>query len=191
VSEILILARVRIHEYDLSIIADYYFAVNERLSTVEGSYGLSVWRDPQDSESFLVVYEYADVEAAERGLVAVTEVRSLAETQFADFRPANVLRVRTHERSGRRVSKTANTACLSMSVRVADPGYGPELVDQLGRILDELQYIPGFVGYVYGQNDILDEEVIGIVTWSNALSFQSSLPPGQASRAIEFFTRFF
>ena len=31
-----------------------------------GVKGISVWRDPQDMESFLVAYEYADLAAADR-----------------------------------------------------------------------------------------------------------------------------
>jgi len=191
VSEILILASVKLHEYDLPIIADYYFEVGERLSTVGGCYGLSVWRDPDEVESFLVAYEYADLEAAERGLVAISEVRLLAETQLADFRPANVWRVRIHSRSAKHVNQAPQTACLSMSVRVADPGYGPELLDELGRIFDELQYIPGFLGSVYGTNDALDEEVIALATWVDVAAFRSSLPRTAGPRKLQMYTRFF
>lgn len=190
-AEILILARVRIHEFDLPIIADYYFEVSERLGKVKGAHGCSVWRDPKDTESFLVVYEYADLAAAERGLVAISEIRVLAETQAADFRPADVIRLRVHHRSAKRLSKAPRTASLSMSLRVADPGYGPELLDDLGQVFEELQYIPGYVGSVYGVNDTLEEEVIGLVTWASKEAFQSSIPPGKRPRQLQLYSRFY
>jgi len=191
VAEILILARVKIHEFDLPIVADYYFEVSERLGKVKGSHGVSVWRDPKDLESFIVIYEYADVAAAERGLVAISEIRILAETQAADFRPADVIRLRVHHRSSKRVSDAPRTACLSMSLRVADPGYGPELLDDTGQVFEEMQYIPGYVGSVYGVNDTLEEEVIGLVTWANQEAFQSSIPPAKRKRQLQFYTRFY
>ncbi len=191
VSDILILARVRIHELDVPIITDYYFDVKERLSTVEGCFGLSVWRDQRDPESFLVVYEYADLEAADRGLVAISEIRVLAESQTAAFRPADVQRLRLKKYSGKRLSKTATTAVLSLSQRVADPGYSPELVEELERIFVELELIPGYLGSVIGENDILEEEIFGLVTWQNRESFLASLPPSILSYDISLYGRFY
>ena len=191
VTEILILARVKIHEFDLPIVADYYFEVSERLAKVKGSNGVSVWRDPKDTESFLVIYEYADLAAAERGLVAISEIRVLAETQAADFRPADVIRLRVHHRSSVRVHAAPRTACLSMSIRVADPGYSPELLDDIGQVFEELQYISGYVGSVYGVNDTLEEEVIGLVTWASQEAFQNSIPPAKRKRQIQSYSRFY
>ena len=190
-SEILIIARVRIHEFDVPIVTDYYFNVKERLSLVEGSYGLSVWRDERDRESFLVIYDYENLEAAERGLVAITEVQTHAETQAADFRPADVQRVRIVKYSGKRLAQTTTTACLSMSQRVSDPGYSPELLEEIDRIFSELQYLPGYLGSVYGTNDVLDEEVFGIVTLKSREAFLGSLPRNMKTYQIALFSRFY
>lgn len=190
-AEILILARIKLHEFDLPIITDYYFEVSEKLSKVRGFHGLSVWRDPRAAESFLVGYEYADVASAERGLVSVTEVRVLAETQLADFRPADVTRVRVAGRAGVRLSQTALTTFLSMSVRVADPGYGPELISEVGNVLVELSLLPGFLGSIYGTNSALDEEVVGIATWASQSAYQGSLPRKSGPRKLEGYERFF
>ena len=190
-SEILIIARVRIHELDVPIVTDYYFEVKDKLSSVEGCNGLSVWRDERDKESFLVIYEYADLAAAERGLVAISEIRVLAETQAADFRPADVQRIRISGYVGDRVAKAPTTAYLSMSQRVADPGYSPELQEELERVFDELQIMPGFIGSVYGTNDVLEEEVIGIVTWQSREAFLASLPPHVNTYSIVLYRRFY
>ncbi len=192
VSEILILARVRLAEFDLPTIADYYFEVGQRLANVEGCHGISVWRDPDNSESFLVIYEYADDDAAARGLTAIAEVRVKSESKLVEFNPADVIRVRTHRQTDKRVSESHRSSYLSMSVRIADPGYGPELLEEIGRIFDELHLIPGCLGSVYGPNAALEEEVVGIVTWDSEDAFISSLPPGSKYvRQIEFYSRFF
>lgn len=190
-SEILILARVRINELDLPIVTDYYFEVKSQLMRVKGCHGLSVWRDQRDLESFLVLYEYADLEAADRGLVAISKVRILAEAQLADFRPADVQRIKVAKYSGKRLSKTANTALLSLSQRVADPGYGPELLDDLDRTLDELACMPGYLGSVTGWNDVLEEEIFGLVTWASREAFVASLPPNVRGRSIKLYGRFY
>lgn len=191
VNGILVIARVRIHDFDLPVVTDYYFDVKERLDSVEGSHGLSVWRDEVDREAFLVIYEYEDVDAAERGLAAVTEVRALAETQAADFRPADVQRVQVKRYTGERLSATVRTAYLSMSHRIADPGYSPELLDEIERIFDELQYLPGCLGSVYGANDALEEEVIGIVTWRSREAFEASIPRSIKTYDISVYSRFY
>jgi len=191
VSEILILARVRINELDLPVVTDYYFDVKEKLAGVPGCYGLSVWRDEVDAEAFLVIYEYADLDAAERGLVALTEIRVLAETQAADFRPADVQRIRVGDFGGYRMSEVSPRADLSVSHRVADPGYGPELLAETEQIMTELALMPGYLGSVYGINDALEEEVLGLVAWSSREAFVASLPPHATMRTITVYSRFY
>ena len=190
-SEILILARVRINQLDLPVIADYYFEISEKLAQLSGFLGLSVWRDASDPESFLVIYDYADLEATEKGLHVISQARTLAESTLADFRPADVIRVRVARKSSKRVHQAPSTGCLSMSVRISDPGYAPELKDEIRRIFDELQLLPGYFSHVFGSNDALDEEVIGLVTWKTEEAFASSLPARKAPGQLQFYKRFF
>ena len=190
-SDILILARVRIHEFDLPVIADYYFDVNAKLMTVEGFKGLSVWRDVSDAESFLVIYDYASPESADEGLQAVTQARTIAESQTADFRPADVIRMHVDAQSQVRIHEADATTYLSMSVRFADPGYGPELANEIGMIFDELRIMPGFVGSAYGTSDSLEEEVIGLVTWESPEAFSASIPPTKRPNQVFLYSRFY
>jgi hypothetical protein len=189
VSEILVLIRVRINELDTTGVEDYYLASRERLATVDGSYGLSLWRNTIDHEQLLVAFEYRDIEAANRGLEALAGIRLLAESQAADYRPADVLRVRVHGRLGCRVHETPKPGYLSMSVRIADPGYGQDLLEEVEMIFQNLEFIKGCCGSIFGNSDRLDEEVIGIVTWRTVTAFASSLPPGDAPYEIVLYER--
>jgi heme-degrading monooxygenase HmoA len=191
VSDILILARVRIPGSDLSVMADYYFDVSRRLEEVDGFKGLSVWRAPNDPDAFLVAYDYAHQEAVEAGLMAVTEVRAKVQSDITVLTPADVLRVRVVHRTQIGLHEAPASSFLSMSTLIADPGYSPELVDDLDQTFGELQLLPGYVGSMIGINDALEEEVIGLVTWSSEASFQTSLPPGKKIRQVQLYSRFF
>ena len=78
-----------------------------------------------------------------------------------------------------------------MSQRVSDPGYSPELLEEIDRIFSELQYLPGYLGSVYGTNDVLDEEVFGIVTLKSREAFLGSLPRNMKTYQIALFSRFY
>jgi len=189
VSEIIILAQVQLNELDRLMADDYTAEATQRLATVDGAQGMSVWRNVRQPNAVLIAYEYRDIQAAEKGLVALTGIRLLAETQTADFQPADVLRVRVVGRHGPSLVKSPKNSYLSMSVRVADPGYGPDLTEEIERIFTELEFIPGHVGSVFGPNDSLDEEIVGIVMWDSYQAFQSSLPPGHAPYEVRLFDR--
>ena len=182
---------MRILNVDLPAMADYYFQIGDQLAKVDGFIGLSVWRNPQDTEAFLVAYEYRDVAAAERGLGTVTDVRNQMVAKLDSVQPADVLRVRISGQSVRKLHEAPATAYLSMSVRIADPGYGPELVDEIGQIFSELELFPGYIGSVYGTNDTLEEEVVGIVTWTSHDAYLGSVPPGKKPRLLSIYSRFY
>lgn len=190
-SETLLLIRAHINELDLSGLEDYYLASRERLASVDGALGFSMWREVDSREGFLVIFEYRDVEAAESGLKALAGIRLLAESQTADYHPADVLRLRTEFRSGGRVSDSPKPGYLSLSVRVADPGFGNELFDEVTVIFQELAFIPGFAGSLVGCSDVLAEEVVGIVTWSSRAAFEASLPPHQRMYDVKLYERVF
>ena len=189
VSEILVLIRVRINELDSAGVEDYYLASRDRLASVDGSLGLSLWRNSIDHEQLLVAYEYRDLDAANRGLQALAGIQLLAESQTADYRPADVLRVNAHGRYGCRIFETPKPGYLSMSVRIAEPGRAENLLEEMDMIFQNLQFIKGCCGSVYGNSDRLDEEVIGIVTWRTVTAFASSLPPGDAPYEIVLYER--
>lgn len=188
-SEILILVRVRVDELDYVHLEAYTDAARSRLATVAGWHGLSVWRDTEDPQALLLCHEYTDVPAAERGLVALAGMPLLVEQGGAQLQPADVLRVRVLGRTGKRLSSCESPSYLSMSIRVADPGYGADLASEIDMIFQELAFLPGCLGSVYGENDVLTEEIVGLVTWASHEAFQSSLPPGLAPYEVRLMER--
>lgn len=185
----MIVAEVRVNELDVFGVETYSHDARERLSTVEGWQGLSLWRDVQNREQMLVIYEHDSLQSAENGLVALSDIKLLAEQQTMDYRPAEVLRVRVTGRVGGVLDSFPASSFLSASVRVADPGYGKDLDDEIGHIFDELRYIPGYLGSVHGSNESLDEEIVGLVAWESEAAFKMSLPPGKTPYAVRLFNR--
>lgn len=172
-------------------VEEYYLASRERLASVEGSEGISLWRNLSERGQLLVAFEYANVEAAERGLLALSDVPLLAESQKADYRPADVLRVIVKGKSGCRIEDSSKPGFLSMSVRISDPGYSEDLQQELDQIFEELSLIPGFCGSVYGYSDYLEEEVIGIVTWDTRKAFEMSIPPSKRPYEVKLYERIY
>jgi heme-degrading monooxygenase HmoA len=185
----MILARVQLNELDYLTVDEYADRARERLATVDGFVGMGVWQRHDDPMAILIAYQYADLESAERGLVALTGIRLLAEQQSADYRPADVLRFQIRNHYGSRPHEVPKRAYLSMSSRVADPGYGAELEDEIDRIFQELQFLPGFLGSAYGPNDILPEEIVGLALWQSAEAFATSIPPSARNYEVRLYRR--
>jgi hypothetical protein len=65
---------------------------------------------------------------------------------------------------------------LSVSIRVAEPGFGDTLEAELGQIFQELSLIEGRRGSLTFRNESLNEEVVGLVFWLTTMAFETSLP---------------
>lgn|GEM_PF-1320260 len=189
--ETLDLIRIRINELDLAGVEDYYLTARQHLASLDGFYGHSLWRGVGRPDDMMACFEYRDSDAAVKGIQLLSSLPLLASMQAAEYRPADLLRVQVEGRHGRKVSEAPRPGYLSMTIRVADPGYGQTLADQIGLIFEELAIIPGDVGSVYGFSEALPEEVIGLVVWSSEQAFASSLPPKQKVREVKLYERVF
>ncbi|MGV3618963.1 MAG: hypothetical protein ACO1SV_26855 [Fimbriimonas sp.] len=188
-ADMLILARVQLNELDYLTIDEYAGSARERLATVEGFVGMSVWQRADDPMAIMIAYQYADLEAAERGLIALTDIRLLAEQQSADYRPADVQRVRVRQQDRSRMHEVPKGAYVSISSRIADPGYGEELDEEIDRIFDELRLLPGYLGSLHGPNDVLLEEIIGLALWQSVEAFRASIPPSARNYEVRLSRR--
>lgn len=190
-SEVLFIIRVQVNELDLLGVDSYFKNTREKLSAVDGALGQSLWRLSGSHDEMLLIQEFKDVESTERGLEAMAGMKLLVESQAEDFVPADLMRVMVRGRIGCRPSKTPIPSYLSMSVRISDPGYETELVDEISNIFEELKLIPGFLGAMHGNRDGLSEEVIGIVTWESPEAFSLSLPPSQFRYEVRLYERIY
>lgn len=175
-SETIILVRIRLHAEDAKAASAYARAVQDALKGVEGFQGFGVWQNVQDPLSRLVLFSYTSAEAAQRGLVAISARRSLVERQGKNAEPAHVLALRVIHAEGALAHGLSQAPALSISIRIAEPGYGNDLVDVYLRTFAELAAIPGFAGMLVAVNDNLPEEVVGLAAWDDEKAFRASLP---------------
>ncbi len=175
-NEVLILAKLSVHKLDEPTSERYYQNILPVLKGVDGFLGLGLWRGIAGDGSHLATYLYRDFESADQGLKAISGQRSFTSAQNVLTSPADVIRCRKVTSSGKSTTSAPLGSFLSLSVRTSEPGYGPELAEELERIFDEIQILPGFLGSYVGVNDGLDEEIVGLVTWSSEEAFRSSLP---------------
>ncbi|RYG24846.1 hypothetical protein EON82_09265 [bacterium] len=175
-AETLIMVRVRLHPEDVDAATTYTRAVKEALADVEGFQGAGLWQSVQDPLSRMILFSYASPEAAAKGLVAISARRSLVERQGEAAAPADVLGLIVVHTEGAFVHGLSQAAALSISIRIAEPGYGAELVDSYIQTFAELAAIPGFAGMLVAVNQNLSEEVVGLAAWDDERSFRASLP---------------
>jgi hypothetical protein len=65
---------------------------------------------------------------------------------------------------------------VSFSVQAADPGYGPERVDDLVGVFGGLTMMPGYAGGLVGTNSNMADEVVGLAAWRDEAAFDASIP---------------
>lgn len=189
-AETLIMVRVRLHPEDAKAAGAYARSVTDALKSVEGFQGFGLWQDVEDELDHLILFSYASPEAAKRGLVAVSERRTLAERQEHGAMPADAMTLAVHHAYGALDGQIAPSSALSLSIRIAEPGYGPELIDEYDQIFAALAAIPGYAGMLIANNGNLPEEVVGLVAWDDQLAFRASLPK-QPAYQVKLYERSF
>lgn len=186
---IVILAKLEIRFRDQEATATYYRRIEPRLQTVDGYEGVGLWQSATNRNEFLALYHYASLEAAEKGLEVVAEERMLAQFVPTQIRPPDVTRMVVAGRLGRREPNAKVGDFLSISDRVADPGMGEDLIEDLRSTFEQIAHIPGFLGAEYGPNDALPDEIVGIVSWVSAEAFYNSVPPGRIHHELSLYQR--
>lgn len=185
-SEMMIFIRGTGHLAQSAAFKAYFTSVTEALQRVPGFRGAAYWNCVSKPDSIILLYDYESAEAADRGLRASMAVRPLAERLVADVAPPDVMRVKVIESSGLLKGGLPEGRFLSLSIRVAEPGYGEDLSTELTDIFAGLSVIDGFKGSLVGSNDTLDEEIVGLVAWDSKAAFEASLPKGMPYEVLLF-----
>ena len=175
-AETIIMVRARLREEDAGAAGAYARSVGGALAGVEGFQGYGVWQSVQDPLARLLLFSYASEEAARNGLLAVAERRTLIERQGPGAEPSDALALTVVHAEGVLEHALAQASALSISIRIAEPGRGHDLVDVYLRTFAELAAIPGFAGMLVAVNESLPEEVIGFAAWDDESAFRASLP---------------
>ena len=175
-AETLIMVRTRLHPEDAGAASAYARSVGNALQDVKGFQGYGVWQSVQDPLARMVLFSYASEDSARAGLVVVAERRTLIERQGPGAEPSDALALSVVHAEGALANGLPQAAALSISIRIAEPGYGDVLVDSYLRTFAELAAIPGFAGMLVSVSQTLAEEVVGLVAWDDEAAFRASLP---------------
>ena len=175
-AETIIMVRVRLHEEDAGAAHAYARSLGAALADSPGFQGYGVWQSVQEPLARMVLFSYESDEAARAGLVVVAERRTLIERQGPGAEPSDALALSVIHAEGALAHGLAQAPALSISIRIAEPGYGLELVDVYLRTFAELAAIPGFAGMLVAVNQNLAEEVVGLCAWDDEAAFRASLP---------------
>jgi len=175
---VVIIARMYLPASALEAALAYHRELSKTLAaSVDGFEGSGYWQSYNDPTYTMIHYQYRDQAAAEQGLVALVDKRPLTERTELVSSPPDVLGIDIKGRQGRRVTSEVGD-WLSISIRMADTGYGQDLCDELDRIFQEISVLDGFLGAEYGVNQTLEDQVVGLALWSSREAFTASVPPG-------------
>lgn len=146
------------------------------LAPLGGLQSCTAWQSQSDVDDYLVVVEYSDAVAGDRGLEAILSSEFFLEVATTFDEPMDLHRSIVVWEQGTALSDASIGKYLSISRRTAEPGMADELVAELKRIFAELTLNPGFLGCSVSQNQSLPEEVQGLAFWSDVASYMDSLP---------------
>lgn len=172
----LILVRLNLGWEDVGTVRDYIQEMRSALAGVDGFFGGGAWKGVADPHARLVLFLYESPEATRRGLAAVGELPTLVERLHDESAPPDVKGLSVHQADGAFSLGLERNVLLSMSVRRAEPGYGPELVMEYEDIFGGLSMMSGYAGGLIGVNSQFDDEVVGLAAWKHERAFDASLP---------------
>ena len=171
-----ILVRLTLDWEDVGAAREYVEDMREALKDVPGFLGSGAWKGVRDPHARLILFMYESAEAARAGFVAIGDLPSLIERQHAGAEPADVKGLIVEREDGRFLDALPTELPVSFSFRNAEPGYGPEMVDEYEGIFGGLSMIPGYAGMLIGVNSKLTDEVSGFVAWKSEVAFSASMP---------------
>ena len=175
-AETIIMVRVRLGESDAGAAHAYARSIGSALADSPGFQGYGVWQSVQEPLARMILFSYASEEAARAGLVTVAERRTLIERQGPGAEPSDAMALSVVHAEGALSRGLEQAPALSISIRIAEPGYGHDLIDVYLRTFAELAAIPGFAGMLVAVNQNLPEEVVGLCAWDDEAAFRASLP---------------
>lgn len=187
-SEVLVVSRARFGQIDLETMASLRNRVLNVFSGVPGFISTSIWEQVEDPFSFLMVGHFSSVDDSLKAWDLI--VRSPVMEVIGDLlvEAPNSQRFFLRRSSGLSLENTKPGHFLSLSARLADMGYGRDVLDELDRIFTELKLIPGFLGYVTGQMTEIEDEVLGLAFWESRQAYEASIPK-KALYKIDLYTR--
>lgn len=174
-SEIFVLARLRVMASDAQLM-NYRNQMQALAPNMEGLKGFSAWRSVDEDGGVLQVLRYVDQTVADNALKSLIESKVGPLVASFTIDPPDVVLVTPKHQKGVPFEEAPVGAQMSFVIRFSDPGQQEELEMDTELVLNELAYIPGYLGSFWGNNVALNEEIVSIVTWKDRESLQKSIP---------------
>lgn len=186
--EVAVLVKLRISPGDVPALKEYRSKNVRAQKSVAELQALSIWESQSNAGDYLLLIVYPDDAAADEGLKASMGVGALVGSLKRVEAPPEVRRGQIEFQDRKPASAMAVGSFASVSVRVAEPGHGSDLREELSFIFSELAEIPGYLGSFVCRNEGLMEESIGVVFWENRRAFDASLP-NKMTYQVEIYRR--
>lgn len=175
-SEVLVLNRARFAEIDMSRIASIRSKALGVLANVQGVLSMTLWEKHDDPFTFLILGHFATEEDSLQAWDALMRSPVIEVVNDLMSETPNATRFYVRWKSGQNIDTADLGTFLSISTRIADMGYSPELLQELQSIFEELKMIPGHRGAITGQMIEVPDEVLGMALWDSITAFESSIP---------------
>lgn len=177
-NEIVAIGFVIATDEQAGILFEFVDRVRREAEVVPGFKSASLWMDLDLPEKYAIFLHFSDDKAAVETVSLISETGILDDALLEIENPPDIRQIQVLLPYGRTIGDLRNGEVLSVSIRTADPGQGPELMDDVVSIFQGLKYIDGFLGAVVGTNSALDEEVVAIALWTDRKPFDSSVQRG-------------
>ena len=160
----------------LTLITEYIQRLKKKLGRLDGYYGASAWQSSAHEEEVMILIEFREDCFGDEAMNRFSKDKlALDEAKLSD-EPAELTVFDLDSSSGLRPADAPCGTLLSLSRRIAPPGYGIDLELELDSIFGYLSVIPGYLGHVYGSHMTVPDQVLGIALWASEDSFRKSLP---------------
>lgn len=174
--EVIVINRARFAEIDMDLMSNLRKRVQAVFSSIPGFVSNTVWERVDDPFSFLTIGHFRSEDDSLKAWDMI--VRSPVMEVIGDLlsEPQNNQRFFLRGSAGIKLEDTKPGQFCSVSARISDMGYSENVLTELHLIFQELQSIPGFLGYVTGQQTEIEDEVLGLAFWDSRQSFELSIP---------------
>ncbi|HVT12487.1 MAG TPA: hypothetical protein VHE55_09485 [Fimbriimonadaceae bacterium] len=160
----------------LALISEYIGKLKKKLGRLDGYYGSSAWQSCLRDDEVMILVEFREDRRGDEALRRFSKDKLAIDEAKLSAEPADIVVFDLQSRNGVRPSDAPLGSFLSLSRRVAAPGFGDDLQRELENTFGSLTVIPGYLGHVQGSHPTLPDRVLGIAVWSSEESFRSSLP---------------
>jgi heme-degrading monooxygenase HmoA len=185
---ILIVAQVRVNEFERHLLFEYHAQIQRALEGLEGYRSMTLWQALDNPEHYILLSDYADLDAAQHGFVRIGEQGSLMDKIDSMEAPPDVHQVAVQSRQGKRPAQIEVGQLMSVSRQIAPPAMGQDVEQRLEDIFYDLSLLPGFLGSAAGWGTSMEDEIMGLAFWTDLNAYRGSMPEN-ASYPIRVFQK--